>query len=74
MSVKHMNADQFLAFKQHRKALNVELATPTGVTVMNTTAEVKGIVVAIDDGKGGAHVIGDTIGIYLGDDPPDYFA
>jgi len=74
MSVIHMNAEQFSAFKAERKAKPVSVPAPAGVTVMNMTHDVKGIVVAIDDGKGGAHVIGDTIGIYLGDDPPDYFA
>ncbi|WP_281409648.1 hypothetical protein [Rhizobium leguminosarum] len=30
--------------------------------------DVQGVVVAIDDGKGGAYVVGDTVGIFHGGD------
>lgn len=35
--------------------------------------DVQGVVAAIDDGKGGAYVIGDRVGIYRGADTPSYF-
>ena len=69
-----MNADQLAAFKLDRKAEPVAVPAPAGVTVLNMTAEVKGIVVIIDDGKGGAHVVGDTIGIWHGPEVPSYFS
>jgi hypothetical protein len=41
---------------------------------MMPSHDVVGVVVALDDGRGGAYVIGDTIGVYRGADVPEYFA
>lgn len=44
------------------------------MTILNMTRDHLGVVVALDDGKGGAYVVGDTIGVYGGDEAPSYFA
>ena len=49
------------------------IPTPEGVTIMHMTNDVLGMVVALDDGKGGAYVVGDTVGVWCGPDAPEYF-
>lgn len=75
MSIVHMNAEKFEAFKQDRKAIpECSIPAPVGVTILNMTRDHPGVVVAFDDGKGGAYVVGDTIGVYRGDEAPSYVA
>lgn len=75
MTIQHMTATQLAAFKVDRKAaIDSSLPEMAGVTVLNMTHDHPGIVVALDDGKGGAYVVGDTIGVYRGDEAPSYFA
>lgn len=74
MAHHHMNAKQFTDFKNERRANSAEpFPLPTGVTILQMRNDVQGVIVAIDDGNGGAHVIGDTVGIYRGPDTPSYF-
>lgn len=75
MSIHHMNAKMLAAFKEDRKAItDTSVPTPAGVTILRPTHDHLGVVVALDDGNGGAYLIGDTIGSYWGDETPDYFA
>lgn len=40
---------------------------------MHMTNDVLGMVVALDDGKDDAYVVGDTVGVWCGPDAPEYF-
>lgn len=75
MSIVHMNAAKLETFKRDRKAIPDNTVTaPAGVTILNMTHDVPGIVVALSDGRGGAYVVGDTVGVYWGEEVPSYFA
>nr|WP_321457418.1 hypothetical protein [uncultured Cohaesibacter sp.] len=76
MTIHHMNSKQYGDFKAERKGVEVKEASfaPSGVEVLHMKGDYPGVVVAFDDGKGGAFVVGDTIDVYAGDEPPSYFA
>ena len=74
MTHQHMSAKQFADFKNERRAKSAEpFPLPAGVSILHTRKDVQGVVVAIDDGQGGAYVIGDTVGVYRGAEVPSFF-
>lgn len=74
MTHHHMNAKQFADFKNERRAkVATPFPLPDGASILHMRNDVQGVVVAIDDGNGGAYVIGDTVGVYHGAEVPSYF-
>ncbi len=72
MSISHMTLKQYRAFLEGEDGKTVaSFPEPKDVRVLSTS---KGTVVMVNYGFGGVTVIGDSIGVYCGEEAPAYFA
>lgn len=72
MSIHRMTLKQCQAFLEAEDGKAIaSFPAPKDVKVINTS---KGTVVMIDHGADGVTIIGDSLGVYWGEEAPDYYA
>ena len=71
MAIHRMTLKQYQAFLEREDGKTIaSFPTPKGVRVLGTS---KGTVVMVEYGADGVTIIGDSVGVYWGEEAPDYY-